>query len=126
MQIPEFIDEARTPAGELIRLTRESGAFVVRADGVPLMSSSMHASEELMSQIGCEGLRGRAGARVLVGGLGLGYTLRAALDEVGPGATVVVSELLEAVVKWNRGPLGHLAGHPLDDPRVRVEVGDHR
>jgi spermidine synthase len=124
MKAPEFIDEARTPAGELIRLTRESGVYVVRVDGVLLMSSGAHHSEELMSKVGCKGLRERKDARVLVGGLGLGYTLRAALDEVGPGATVVVSELLEAVVTWNRGPLGPLAEHPLDDPRTVVEVGD--
>jgi spermidine synthase len=124
MQAPEFIDEARTPAGELIRLTRESGHFVVRVDGLILMSSGAHHSEEHMAKIGCAGLRGRPDARVLVGGLGLGYTLRSALDEVGPRATVVVSELLEAVVTWNRGPVAHLAEQPLDDPRVRIEVGD--
>ncbi len=124
MQMPEFIDEARTPAGELIRLTRESGELVVRADGAILMASGQSHSEILMAEIGCEGLRGRKDARVLVGGLGLGYTLRAALDAVGPRATVVVSELLEAVVTWNRGPVAHLAGHPLDDPRTHVEVGD--
>lgn len=124
MKAPEFIDEARTPAGELIRLTRESDDLVVRVDGVLLMSSGAHHSEELMSRVGCEGLRDRKDARVLVGGLGLGYTLRAALDEVGPDAVVVVSELLEAVVAWNRGPLGPLAGCPLDDPRTQVAVGD--
>jgi spermidine synthase len=124
MQAPEFIDEARTPAGELIRLTRESGRLVVRVDGVLLMSSAAHHSEDLMATIGCEGLRARPGARVLVGGLGLGYTLRAALDAVGPDATVVISELLQAVVTWNRGPVAHLAERPLDDPRVRVELGD--
>ena len=124
METPELIAEARTPAGELIRLTRESGYFVVRVDGTSLMSSGAHHSEELLATIGCEGLRGRKDARVLVGGLGLGYTLRAALDAVGPRATVVVSELLDAVVDWNRSHVGHLAKHPLDDPRVVVEVGD--
>ncbi len=124
MQKPEFIDEAHTPAGELIKLTRESGHFVVRVDGALLMSSGAYHSEERMAEIGCEGLRDKPGARVLVGGLGLGYTLRAALDQVGPRGTVVVSELLESVVEWNRGPVGHLAGNPLGDPRTRVEVGD--
>lgn len=124
METPEIIDEARTPAGELIRLTRQSGYFAVHVDGMALMSSGAHHSEELMATIGCEGLRERSDARVLVGGLGLGYTLRAALDAVGPRATVVVSELLEAVVGWNRVHVGHLADQPLKDPRVRVEVGD--
>ncbi len=124
MQAPELIDEARTPAGERIRLTRESGYFLVHVDDVLLMTSGAHHSEELMATIGCRGLRGRNDTRVLVGGLGLGYTLRAALNAVGPRATVVVSELLEAVVDWSRSHVGHLAGHPLDDPRVVVEVGD--
>ncbi len=124
MQKPELIDEARTPAGERIRLTRESGYLVVHVDNVMLMSSSEHHSEELMATIGCEGVREKTDARVLVGGLGLGYTLRAALDAVGPSATVVVCELLEAVVAWNRTHVGHLAEHPLDDPRTRVEVRD--
>ena len=61
---------------------------------------------------------------MLVGGLGMGFTLRATLDLLPPDATVVVAELVPAVVEWNRGPLGPLAGHPLKDPRVRVEVGD--
>jgi spermidine synthase len=64
--------------------------------------------------------------RVLIGGLGLGYTLRATLDALGAGAQVVVAELAEAIVTWNWGPLAHLAGRPLEDPRARVEIADVR
>jgi len=70
----------------------------------------------------CNGLPG--GARVLIGGLGLGYTLRAALDALPADAEVVVAEIVPAVVEWNRGPLAHLAGRPLEDPRAMVHEGD--
>ena len=71
-----------------------------------------------------EGEQGVWDPRVLVGGLGMGFTLRATLDHLPAAASVVVAELLPAVVEWNRGPLGPLAGHPLKDRRVRVELGD--
>jgi len=88
------------------------------------MSSRMHGSEEALAMLACRALRTSAEPSVLIGGLGMGYTLRAALDLLQPDATVVVSELVPAVVEWNRGPLGPLAGHPLKDRRVRVEVDD--
>ncbi len=68
--------------------------------------------------------RPRADACILIGGLGMGFTLAATLDRMPPGGTVVVSELVPEVVEWNRGPLGPLAGHPLDDPRADLVVGD--
>ena len=77
-----------------------------------------------MAELACEGAARSPGARLLVGGLGMGYTLRAALDRLGPDAMVVVVELLEAVVRWNRGPLADLAERPLDDPRSHLEVVD--
>ena len=85
----------------------------------------MYGSEVALATLGCRDVPRRA-PRVLVGGLGMGFTLRAALDVVSPDAVVVVSELMPAVVEWNRGPLGPLAAHPLDDPRVRLEIGDVR
>jgi spermidine synthase len=88
------------------------------------MNSRQHASEEALARIGCESLGKVAGARVLVGGLGMGFTLRAALDALAPDARVDVVELVPDVIAWNREHLGHLAREPLADPRVRVIVGD--
>jgi len=120
----ELLGNAVTPDGAPITLTREGVALVVRVAHVPLMSSRVHGSEDALAEVGCAGLRARPGARVLVGGLGMGFTLRAALDALSPDAEVVVAELLATIVEWNRGPLGPLAGHPLDDPRARLVVGD--
>ena len=124
MQPRVLLAESLTPDGAPITLSREAGALVVRVDGVPLMSSRVHGSEEALASVTCAPLAKRKGARVLVGGLGMGYTLRAALDALGRDARVVVSELLPCIVEWNRGPIGPLAGHPLDDPRAELVVGD--
>ncbi len=105
-------------------LHHRDGEFVIRVHGQELMSSRVHGSEEAMARLGCEGLRHVRGARVLVGGLGLGYTLRATLEALGAEAQVVVAELASAIVEWNRGPLAPLAGRPLEDSRVRVETAD--
>ena len=88
------------------------------------MSSRMHGSEEALAALACRRVRTLQAPCVLVGGLGMGFTLRATLDLLPPAATAVVVELLPAVVEWNRGPLGPLAEHPLKDRRVRVDVGD--
>jgi spermidine synthase len=88
------------------------------------MSSRAHGSEEAMAELACADLATRAGARVLVGGLGMGFTLRAVLDALGADARVTVAELVAAVVDWNRGPLADLAGRPLADARVAVEIAD--
>lgn len=123
MQPRELISESRTPDGEPITLTREGGnALVIRVANAPLMSSRVHGSEEAMAEVGCAGAP--ADARVLVGGLGMGFTLRATLDALGEGAEVVVAELLPVLVEWNRGPLAALADHPLDDPRATLVVDD--
>jgi spermidine synthase len=87
------------------------------------MSSRQHGSEEKMAEVACAGLAGKK-PRVLVGGLGLGYTVRAALERLPPSAEVVVSELVPAVVAWNQGVLAPLAGRPLEDTRVKVEARD--
>ena len=107
-------------------LNRRGNELLILADGKDLMSSSQHGSEEALATLGCQRARALERPRVLVGGLGMGFTLRATLDLLPDDATVVVVELLSAVVKWNRGPLGPLAGFPLDDRRVRVELGDVR
>ena len=97
---------------------------MILVDGKPLMSSRRHGSEEALATLGCQHARTMDEPQVLVGGLGMGFTLRATLDLLPPGAIVTVVELLPAVVEWNRGPLGSLADHPVKDPRVRIELGD--
>jgi spermidine synthase len=122
----EQLDAVLLPTGEEVTLTRalSNGSYSVRVNDVVLMNSRSHHSEDQLAVLGCAHLRDVPGARVLVGGLGMGFTLRAALDVLGPDATIEVAELLEAVVEWNRGPLGHLAGHPLSDPRAWVRTED--
>ena len=112
--------ETITADGITLKLARHDGEFLLLADGFPLMSSRMHGSEDDLATIGCRRARLLPAPCVLVGGLGMGFTLRAAVDLLPSGATVVVSELIPAVVAWNRGVLAPLAGRPLDDPRVRV------
>ena len=124
MQPWELLGETRTPDGEDMRLTRQGSEYVILASGKPRMSSRMHGSEEALAAFGCRDARLLDEPCVLVGGLGMGFTLRATLDLLPPGATVVVAELVPAVVDWNRGPLGPLAGDPLKDTRVRIEIGD--
>ena len=121
----ELIAEARTPDGTLLSLTRRDTELVILAGGKILMSSRMHGSEEAMAEMALKRLRSSpAGACVLVGGLGLGYTLRATLDLLPDDATVVVAELMPAIVDWHRGPLAALANKPIADKRVQIEVKD--
>ncbi|HEY0092987.1 MAG TPA: hypothetical protein VGB96_01630 [Archangium sp.] len=119
----KVIDRAPAPGGGELVLHQRGEEFAIRVNGRELMSSRQHGSEEKMAEVACTGLGGKR-PRVLVGGLGLGYTVRATLERLPPGAEVVVSELVPAVVKWNRGVLGPLAGRPLEDPRVKVEARD--
>jgi spermidine synthase len=118
----EKLGAARAPDGTELSLWRRGAEHVLRAGSIDLMSSRTHASEDALGARGAAGLG--ASATVLVGGLGMGFTLRAALDVLGPGARVTVAELVPEVVGWVRGPLAELARRPLDDPRVRVDVRD--
>lgn len=120
----ETIGEAATPDGTRITLRRRGHEFLLLADGRSLMPSTITGSEQALATIGCRHLATRAGARVLIGGLGMGFTVRAALDVLPRDAAIVVAELVPDVKTWNEDVLGHLAGHPLRDPRVRVEIGD--
>jgi len=120
----ELLGQARTPEGTEMTLTRRGNEYMILADGKDLMSSRMKGSEEALATIGCERAAQREKPRVLVGGLGMGFTLRATLDALPADAEVVVAELMDAVVEWNRGPLGPLAAHPLADRRTRVEITD--
>jgi spermidine synthase len=119
-----LIAESTTPDREALTLTLEQGHHVVRVRGEVLMSSRVSGSEEAMASFALSGRSSGDLARVLVGGLGMGFTLRAMLDALGPAARVDVLELLAPVVEWNRGPLAAYAGQPLDDPRVEVIVQD--
>jgi spermidine synthase len=122
----ETIDTARAPDGTPITLQRHDREYVIRGGRDTLMSSRSHGSEEAMAVRACAALGSRAAPRVLVGGLGMGFTLRAALNALPADAAVVVAELIPEVVAWHEGPLGPLADHPLRDPRVQVTVGDVR
>jgi spermidine synthase len=120
----ELLGQSTTPDGADLKLTRRSNEYIILANGKSLMSSRMHGSEEALATLACHGLRIATHPSILIGGLGMGFTLRAALDLLPRDAEVVVAELVAAVVEWNRGPLGPLAGHPLKDKRVRIEVAD--
>jgi len=120
----ELLGRTATPEGDELTLMRRSSELVIFANGKPLMSSRMHGSEEALATLACDRARRLDSPSVLVGGLGMGFTLRATLDALPASSTVFVAELLPAVVAWNRGVLGPLAGEPLRDPRVRVALGD--
>lgn len=121
-----LLDSAPVPGnGGELRLYQRADEFSIRiVRHGELMNSRVHGSEEALAQLACARLVGAAKARLLIGGLGMGFTLAAALRHVGEQAQVVVAELVPAVVTWNRGPLGECAGRPLQDPRVTVREGD--
>lgn len=124
-----LVDEAVVPgdyagAGGVLRLYRRGTEFSIKAGNCELMNSRVHASEDALAELACGRVAGRARACVLIGGLGMGYTLAAALRQLDATAGVVVAELVPAVVAWNRGPLATLAGQPLNDPRVQVREQD--
>jgi len=112
--------------GGQLKLTRRDNEFSIHMVGVrgELMNSRMHNSEEELATLGCAHLKNTEQAKVLVGGLGIGFTLAAALKAVTASSQVIVAELIPTVVEWNKGPLGECAGFPLNDPRTEVYVGD--
>jgi spermidine synthase len=118
------LDETRAEDGTVLTLARRGTEWEVRADGSVLMSSRTHGSEEQLASLAFA--RVRQPRMVLIGGLGLGFSLRATLDLLGPRGTVVVAEQSSSVVEWNRTHVADLAGRPLADPRVRVRLGDVR
>lgn len=116
-----LIDSAQAPgsAGEL-RLYRRGGEFSIRATGIELMNSRVHGSEEALAELACTRIAHRTRPHILIGGLGMGYTLAAALKRLGPESRVVVAELVPQVVEWSRGPLAELTDNALQDERVTV------
>lgn len=124
MNDDEVLERVILPDGKVMALTRWDTHIAISVDGRSLMSSHEHGSEDELGRVVAERLAGVKAPRVLIGGLGLGYTLRAALDRLPRTARVVVAELVPEVVRWNRGVHGKLAGKPLADKRVRVVVDD--
>jgi len=118
----ETIERALAPDGTELVLARRDDEWVVRYGGKVLMSSRQHGSEDALAALALK--RARHRRAVLVGGLGLGFTVRAALDRLPVDAKVVVAELTPALLDWNRRHVGKLAGRPLDDPRTHVHIGD--
>ncbi|MFM8951572.1 MAG: spermidine synthase [Planctomycetaceae bacterium] len=124
MKPTRLLDRSATPDGTPITLHEHDGALSIRVGGVELMSTRQHHSEERLAELACAGLRDRRRATVLIGGLGLGFTLRETLRHVASDASVVVAELVPAVIAWNRDPVHRLAADVIDDPRVEIITGD--
>jgi spermidine synthase len=120
----ERLAEARSPDGTVLVLFRHDGDYLIRADGAELMSTRHHHSEDRLAELACAPLRDRADARVLIGGLGFGFTLRAALRALPSDAHVVVAELVRAVIDWNENPDYALASAVLRDARVELRHAD--
>ncbi len=120
----ELIDIAHVPGGQELRLFRRGGDFMIVLDRNELMSSRMSGSEEALAVLSCERLGDRAAPHLLIGGYGMGFTLRSALADLGPDAQVTVAELVPEIIKWARGPMVELAAGCLDDPRVRLIEDD--
>jgi spermidine synthase len=120
-----LLDRAEVPGdGGELRLMRRGAEFSIRLGRSELMNSRLHGSEEALATLACARIGNRAQPRLLIGGLGMGFTLRAALDALGAAARIVVAELVPAVVAWNRGPLAAVSGQALSDPRVAVRETD--
>lgn len=119
------IATAPIPGGDgTLRLMRRGAEFAIRLGAVELMNSRLSGSEEALAVQTCARLGAGVRPKILIGGLGMGFTLRAALAALGPAAEVVVAELVSAVVSWARGPMAELFAGCLGDPRVRVVEGD--
>lgn len=118
------LDSAKIPGGGELRLMQRGAEFSIMSGAIELMNSRLSGSEKALATLTCPRLRDIAGARVLIGGLGMGFTLRAALSELGADARVVVAELVPAVVGWARGPMAHIFEGGLDDPRVTICEAD--
>ena len=123
-----LLDTAQIPGGgDELRLLRRGAEFSIKLGNNELMNSRLSATEQALATIACEKIRARARPRILIGGLGMGFTLRAALVILGMQAQIIVAELVPAVVAWARGPMAELFGNSLTDPRVRIketDVGD--
>jgi spermidine synthase len=115
---------AKVPGGSELKLMQRGMEFSIMAGAIPLMNSRMSSSETVLADAACERLRGRRACRVLIGGYGMGFTLRAALAGFGADAQIVVAELVPEVIAWARGPMAELTAGALRDPRVTIHEGD--
>ncbi len=120
----EQLDTAQVPGGEELRLVRRGDDFMIVLDRNELMNSRMSGSEEALATMTAERLKGREGQHWLVGGYGMGFTLRAALAVLGPDARLTVAELVPKIIDWARGPMAGLTAGCLDDPRVTLLHSD--
>jgi spermidine synthase len=120
----ELLAAATAPDGEELRLMRRGGDFMIVLDRNELMNSRMSGSEEALATMTAERLRGRGAQHWLIGGYGMGFTLRAALAALGPGVKLTVAELVPDMIAWARGPMAALTAGCLDDPRVNVVMED--
>ena len=120
-----LLDETTVPGdGGPMKLYQRAFEYSISVNGEELMNSRMHGSEDALAELACRKVAGHKHPRVLIGGLGMGFTLRAALDELDETASVEVAELVPAVIEWNRTHLAGLAGKPLDDPRTLAHPSD--
>lgn len=124
MQAREFIGSAQVPGGAELTLYRRGRDFMIVLDRNELMSSRMSGSEEALANLTCQRLHDRARPHLLIGGYGMGFTLRAALAALDEAALVTVAELVPEIIAWARGPMAELAANCLDDPRVRLVQAD--
>ncbi len=120
----KLIDAAAIPGGVELRLKQRGAEYAIMLGNIDLMNSRLSGSEEALGKMACARLGERHRPRVLIGGLGMGFTLRAALAGLGSEARVVVAELVPAVVTWAKGPMAALFGDCLQDPRVSIAIGD--
>lgn len=123
----ELLGTATIPGkGSQLRLLQRNDEFSIKIAGSTgeLMNSRLHGSEDALATLACERISDHPAPRVLIGGLGMGFTLAAALGALGESAEVTVAELVPEVEQWNLGPLGSAAGYPLKDSRARVHIGD--
>lgn len=109
--------------GEL-RLMQRGAEFSIMSGAIELMSSRLSGSEKALATLACERLRDRPKPHILIGGFGMGFTLRAALESLGPSAEVTVGELVPEIIAWARGPMAHISGECLKDPRLTLVEGD--
>ncbi len=120
----EVIGVAEVPGGEPLRLVRHGRDYIIMLERNELMSSRMSGSEEALAEMTLDRLSDPANARLLVGGYGMGFTLRAALRRLGPKGWACVVELVPGIIEWARGPMAELADGCLDDPRTQLVMGD--